>query len=33
MSASGALCMAKDGKDWKTILKYFYTGVEVNQKW
>ncbi len=33
MSASGALCMAKDGQDWKSILKYFYTGVEVNQKW
>lgn len=33
MSASGALCMAKDGQDWKTILKYFYTGVEINKKW
>jgi hypothetical protein len=33
MSASGALCMANDGQDWKTILKYFYTGVEINQKW
>jgi len=33
MSASGAICLAKEGMDWQSILKYFYTGVEVNQKW
>jgi hypothetical protein len=33
MSASGAICMAKEGKDWQSILKYFYTGVEINPKW
>ena len=33
MSASGAICMAKEGKDWLAILKYFYTGVEINPKW
>ncbi|MFA5945844.1 MAG: SpoIID/LytB domain-containing protein [Patescibacteria group bacterium] len=33
MSASGALCMAKDGQDWQSILKYFYTGVDISQRW
>lgn len=33
MSASGALCMAKDGDDWETILKHFYTGVELETRW
>lgn len=33
MSASGALCMANDGKLWDEIVKYFYTGVEIDQRW
>lgn len=33
MSASGALAMAKAGQDWKTILKYFYTGVDITERW
>lgn len=33
MSASGALCMANDGKGWEEILKYFYTGIDVTQRW
>lgn len=33
MSASGALCMANNGDDWETILKHFYTGVDLAQKW
>ncbi|MEK7459352.1 MAG: SpoIID/LytB domain-containing protein [Patescibacteria group bacterium] len=33
MSASGALCMANDGKLWDEILKYFYTGVDITQRW
>lgn len=33
MSASGALCMANQGQTWDQILKHFYTGVDLNQKW
>lgn len=33
MSASGAICMANDGKTWEEILKYFYTGIEVTHEW
>jgi hypothetical protein len=33
MSASGAICMAKEGKEWKEILKYFYTGIEITKRW
>jgi len=34
MSASEALCMAKEGgKTWKEILLYFYQGVELKKRW
>lgn len=33
MSASGALCMANNGMLWDDILKYFYTGIELDQRW
>ena len=34
MSASEALCMAKEGgKTWKEILTYFYQGVELKKRW
>lgn len=33
MSASGALCMANQGNMWDQILKHFYTGIDLNQKW
>ncbi len=33
MSASGALCMANDGKLWNEILKYFYTGIALDKRW
>ncbi len=33
MSASQALCMANDGEDWEEILTYFYTGVDIKQRW
>lgn len=33
MSASGAICMANEGKTSEEILTYFYTGVEVERKW
>lgn len=33
MSASGALAMANEGTGWETILKYFYTGIELTKKW
>ena len=33
MSASGAICMANEGKTSKEILTYFYTGVEVARMW
>jgi len=31
MSAMGAAGMAKDGKGWEEILKYFYTGIDVRR--
>lgn len=33
MSASGALCMANDGKPWDEIVRYFYTGITLTKKW
>jgi stage II sporulation protein D len=33
MSASGGLCMAKEGKTYDEILKYFYTGVDLEKRW
>lgn len=33
MAASGALCMANEGKKWDEILKYFYTGIDIGKKW
>ncbi len=33
MSASGALCMANNGMLWEEIVKYFYTGVAIEQRW
>ncbi len=33
MPASGALCMAKDGKKFDEILMYFYQGVDLVKKW
>ena len=33
MSASGALAMANDGQMYDSILKYFYTGIDVTKKW
>jgi stage II sporulation protein D len=33
MSAQGALCMANEGTDWQTILKHFYTGVDLMIRW
>lgn len=33
MSASGALAMAKEGQQWDTILKYFYTGIALTKRW
>lgn len=33
MSASGALCMANQGQLWDYILKYFYTGIQLTQRW
>jgi len=33
LSASEALCMAREGELWEDILKYFYTGVELNKRW
>lgn len=33
MSASGALCMANDGEAYDKILKYFYTGVDLEKRW
>ncbi len=29
MSARGALLMVHEGKDWQTVLKYFYSGIEL----
>ncbi|MFA6130828.1 MAG: SpoIID/LytB domain-containing protein [Patescibacteria group bacterium] len=33
MSASGALGAAKDGYNWEEILKYFYTGIDLEKRW
>jgi hypothetical protein len=33
MSASEALCQANNGKKWQDILKYFYTGVDIEKRW
>lgn len=33
LSASEALCMAKNGQAWDTILKYFYQGINLNKRW
>lgn len=33
LSASGALCMANNGQTWDSILKYFYTGIDLTKKW
>lgn len=33
MSASEALCQANNGKEWKEILKYFYTGIDLTKRW
>ncbi len=33
LSASGALCMAKDGQTYDQILKYFYTGIALEKRW
>lgn len=33
MGATEALCMANEGSDWEEILNYFYTGIELNQRW
>lgn len=33
MSASGAICMAEEGRTWEEILTYFYTGVEIVHVW
>ncbi len=33
LSASEALCQAKNGKFWEDILHYFYTGVDLTKRW
>lgn len=33
MSASEALCQANNGKEWKEIIKYFYSGIELTKRW
>ncbi len=33
LSMGGALCMAKDGRTFDEILKYFYMGVELVRRW
>ncbi|MBU0614097.1 hypothetical protein KJ766_02300, partial [Patescibacteria group bacterium] len=33
MSASGALAMANEDYTWDEILKYFYTGIELETRW
>lgn len=33
MSASGAICMANDGKTFTEILTYFYTGIDITRLW
>jgi SpoIID/LytB domain protein len=31
LSAEGARYFAEQGWDWQTILKYYYTGVEIEE--
>jgi hypothetical protein len=33
LSASEALCMANQGSTWDQIIHYFYTGVDISQRW
>ncbi len=33
LSASEALCMAKEGKTWEEIIHYFYQGVDLKKRW
>lgn len=33
LSASEALCMAKNGKKWDEILKYFYQDIDLSKRW
>ncbi|KKR56490.1 MAG: SpoIID/LytB domain protein [Candidatus Uhrbacteria bacterium GW2011_GWE2_40_58] len=33
LSASAALCMAKNGQTWDDILNYFYQGIDLAQRW
>ncbi|HBK33487.1 TPA: hypothetical protein DEP34_04465 [Candidatus Uhrbacteria bacterium] len=33
LSASEALCQAKNGKYWEDILHYFYTGIDLSKRW
>ncbi|OGL70217.1 hypothetical protein A3C09_02755 [Candidatus Uhrbacteria bacterium RIFCSPHIGHO2_02_FULL_47_44] len=33
LSASEALCMAKSGRKWDDILKYFYQGIDLTKRW
>ncbi|MCX6714213.1 MAG: hypothetical protein NTX72_00160 [Candidatus Uhrbacteria bacterium] len=33
LSASEALCMAKNGQQWDAILKYFYQGIDLSKRW
>ncbi|MDG1949840.1 MAG: SpoIID/LytB domain-containing protein [bacterium] len=33
MSATEALCMAKNGTEWNDILHYFYTDIDLNRRW
>lgn len=33
MSATEALCMAKNGSEWDEILHYFYTDIDLNRRW
>jgi peptidoglycan hydrolase-like amidase len=33
LSASEALCMAKNGKKWDEILHYFYQDVDLLKRW
>lgn len=33
MAARDALLRARDGADWQTILKHYYTGIELQKRW
>lgn len=33
LSASEALCMAKNGQKWEEILRYFYQGIDLKKRW